>query len=183
MCWVIQAYRNRYENSCSHNSVSTCNEKMLASCGMYNFNLHPKFESVSVVWHAYFFQWLKLVWVAVLLAPRAHMTRKVKPVNYSAKWCQFLCISHSRSIWHPWTRWQRGMHSGVHPWMVMDGRSYCDIYGHCDRGVCTEVSIHGWSMDGHSNGGMSHDACHEWAQNFSWVTFAPCTLVYTWAHI
>ena len=38
-----------------------------------------------------------------------------------------------------------GMHSGVHPWMVTDGHGYCDIHGHCDRGVCIVVSIHGWS--------------------------------------
>jgi len=38
---------------------------------------------------------------------------------------------------------------GVHPWMVMDGQGYCNIHGHCDRGVCTVVSVHGWSMDGH----------------------------------
>jgi len=25
----------------------------------------------------------------------------------------------------------------------MDGHGYCDIHGHCDRGVCTVVSIHG----------------------------------------
>jgi len=37
------------------------------------------------------------------------------------------------------------MHSGVHPWMVMDGHGYCDIHGHIDRGVCTVESIHGWS--------------------------------------
>jgi len=37
-----------------------------------------------------------------------------------------------------------GMHSGVHPWMVMDGHGYCDIHGHCDIGICTVVSIHGW---------------------------------------
>jgi len=28
--------------------------------------------------------------------------------------------------------------------MVMDGHGYCDIHGHCDRGVCTVVSIHEW---------------------------------------
>jgi len=48
----------------------------------------------------------------------------------------------------------------------------------------TEGSVHPWIvMDGHGNGGMSHDAHSEWAQNLSWVTFAACTLVYTWPHI
>jgi len=27
------------------------------------------------------------------------------------------------------------------PWM---SHAYCDIHGHCDRRVCTVVSIHGW---------------------------------------
>ena len=37
------------------------------------------------------------------------------------------------------------MHSGVHPWIVMDGHGYCDIHGLCDKGVYTVVSIHGWT--------------------------------------
>ena len=60
-----------------------------------------------------------------------------------AQWCPSM-DGHgwSRLLWHPWTLWQRCMHSGVHPWMVMDGYGYCDIHEHCDRGLCTVVSIH-----------------------------------------
>ena len=80
-------------------------------------------------------------------------------------------------LWRQWILWEMGVHNGVHPWMVMDGHGNCDIHGYCDGGVCTVMSIHGWSRQ------WWNEPCHEWAQNLSWVTFAPCTIVYTYAHI
>jgi len=45
-----------------------------------------------------------------------------------AQWCPSM-DGHgwSRQLWHSWMLWQRGMHSGVRPWMVMDGHGNCGI--------------------------------------------------------
>ena len=68
--------------------------------------------------------------------------------------------------------------------MVMDGQGYCDIHGYCDRGVCTVVSIHGWSwivkatvtsMDTVTEGYAQWSIIHGW----SWMVKATVTSMNT----
>ena len=37
---------------------------------------------------------------------------------------------------------RRAMHSGVHPWMVMDGHGSCDVHGYCDEGYAQQCPSH-----------------------------------------
>ena len=45
-----------------------------------------------------------------------------------------------QQLWHPQILTCIAMSVDGHGWS-----GYCDIHGYCDRGVCTVVSVHGWS--------------------------------------